>query len=131
MAGHDYYVYSTLTADTAFTGWKKIGEDKVPEKDGVVLVKGGTGVANRHFLTPHGVVTGVSTEEAEFLMAHPLFQQQEKDGFVKIEKAKVDPEVVAADMKLRDGSSPLVPEDFGEDDPKPVVNRDNEEIPAE
>lgn len=103
------YVYSTLAADVAYTNHQPGGGD-LPIELPPVLVKGGAGVANDRFITPRGVVTEITEEDGEYLRANKLFQLHEKNGYVEISSAKVDPEKAAADMTGRDNSAPIVPE---------------------
>lgn len=102
------HVYSTLTADTAYTFGH--GPDGQPSK--VILVKGGHGVATKHFITPQGVVTSLEDEDADLLATHPLFQLHQKNGFVVIDSTKTDAEKVSASMEGRDKSAPLTPQDY-------------------
>lgn len=105
------YVYSTLTADNRYTFYGNGGGDlKIAEKD--ILIKGGTGIANKNLVTPIGVVTKVSDDEAEALRQHPVFQMHLANGFVVIENKKHDPEKIASDgMVIADDSAPLTEAD--------------------
>lgn len=109
------YVYSTLACDMAYTNHQDGGAD-MPIDLPPVYVKGGAGVANDRLITPRGVVTEVTEQEAEYLRANKVFQLHEKNGFVMISEGKKDPEKVAADMTGRDQSAPVVPDDMREDD---------------
>lgn len=109
------YVYSTLSADVAYTNHADGGGD-MPIALPPVLVKGGAGIANDRFFTPRGVVTEVTEEQAEYLRANPIFRMHEKNGFVQVSEASTDPEKAAADMQGRDKSAPVVPEELKEDD---------------
>lgn len=102
------YVYSTLTADTAYSFGH--GPDGQPAK--LILVNGGHGVANKHIITPQGVCTALNDEDAALLATHPLFQLHQKNGFVVIDSKKTDTEKVAASMEGRDKSAPLTPQDY-------------------
>lgn len=116
------YVYSTLAADTAYTEWLEGGADlKVQGR--VVTIKGGTGIADKHFITPMGTVTMVTDEELEVLKANPVFKKHVDNGFVRVTSTNTDPEKVVTkeDMKTRDNSAPLVPEDFSEDESSPIA----------
>lgn len=117
----NYYVYSTLAADTAYTEWVEGGgEIRTPGR--TVTIKGGTGVANKNFITPMGVVTKVTEEELELLKANPVFRKHEDGGFIRYSSANVDPEKVATkDMETRDNSAPIVPEDYSDDENAPGV----------
>ena len=111
------YVYSTLTADNQYTAYSK-GGDGQPLAERAVLIKGGSNVADPNtLLTPYGVPTKVTDDELEFLETIPAFRQHRDAGFLAVSKDKVEAEVVAADMTLRDGSAPLTPEDVGSSEP--------------
>lgn len=108
------YVYSTLSADVRYQNTAPGGAD-LPVVVSDVLVKGGAGVANDRLITPRGVVTEITEEQAEALRANPVFAMHEKNGFVQIGEAYVDPDKAAADMTGRDTSAPIVPEDLPAD----------------
>lgn len=118
------YVYSTITNDTYYCEYfpsEKGAPRNVKKK---VLVKGGTGLATKHLVTPMGVVTNISDSDMDFLKSNAAFQRHMVAGFIKIDDKKVDPEVVAADMEIGDGSSPIVPQDFAtqSDENNGVIN---------
>ena len=102
------YVYSTATCDNVIA----VGYDASGRPAKRILLKGGHGVANKHFITPQGVVTEVSDDDADILRNHPTFQRMMKAGFYVMEGKRIEPEKVAASMKGRDGSAPLVPQDY-------------------
>ncbi|CAH0447399.1 hypothetical protein LMG10661_03465 [Ralstonia syzygii subsp. syzygii] len=107
------YVYSTATCDTAYGVWTKGGGD-LPIRARSIVIRGGTGVANKHLITPRGVVTQVTDEELGILEQDDAFKRHVERGFIRVERMKADPEKVAADMNGRDAASPLVPADFDE-----------------
>ena len=107
----DYYVYSTLSANMDYTVWKPGGGD-LPVVAGVVRIGGHANVANKHFETPLGVATGVSSEDLELLKANPIFQLHEANGFIVVKESDDEIETVVADMEGRDPSAPLVEADF-------------------
>lgn len=113
------YVYSTATASNVYRFYKKGGGD-LPVADGEVTIKGGANVANKHLMTPLGIVTRVTDDEAEKLKHHPTFKKHMERGFMTIRNDHVDGEVAAADMQGRDGSAPLTDNDFAEGK-EPVV----------
>ena len=91
----------------------------MPVKQGKITIHGGAGIANKNLITPNGVVTEVTDEEMEFLNSHDTFNQWKKNGFVKVEKKKVDVEKVVANMNDKsDPSAPLAPADFEKVDDK-------------
>lgn len=108
-------IYSTITNSTEFCEWLPSAND-IPRKGRSVTIKGGAGIALKQTLiTPYGAITEVSAEDLEYLESNVLFQNYVKDGWITITKAtgwKDDPDAIAADMTQRDGSSPLVPNDF-------------------
>jgi len=111
------YVFSSLANPQRFIQYASGGADiPVPMGDGI-LIAGGTGVANRNLITPLGVMTEVSDEDAAYLAKVPAFQAHVKAGHITIEKKRADPEKVAAGMNMRDGGAPKTPADFGDKAP--------------
>lgn len=122
------YVYSTLPNSQMYTTYHpQEGSNQVIRKDKQVLIKGGSGMANKHLITPLGVGTQVSDDELEILEQHRLFQQHVKNGYMVVKSYKTNPEKVAADMETRDGSSPIVPGDFKESDLVTPMEADDED----
>ncbi len=114
------YIYSTLTASTDYCVWMPSGNDLQTVGHSIVIT-GGTGIATRgatskDLITPYGVVTKVTDEDLAFLEADDAFKSHVEQGFIRVERTKIDPEKVAANMASRDGSSPLVPQDFAENE---------------
>ena len=107
------YVYSTLTGHQKYTTYRPSNDPhQLPQVDKEILIGGGSNVADKHFITPRGVVTKISEDDLAELEKNPDFQTHKKNGFITVSKSKVDPEVqVAKDMKLKDDSAPLSPED--------------------
>ncbi|UUM20936.1 hypothetical protein [Mycoavidus sp. SF9855] len=105
------YVYSTMTCDTNYRVWMPSGND-LPTASHSIVIKGGAGMASKELVTSYGSVTKVSDEDLALLEADEAFQRHIERGFIRVERAKIDPEKIAADMTSRDGSSPLVPQDF-------------------
>ena len=106
------YVYSTASTNVEYAQYGKAEGNAPAPVLRRVVVKGGANVANKHVITPYGVVTKVSDEDAAFLATDPNFLRHQKAGHVKLETHNVDPEVVAANMTGRDRSAPLVEADF-------------------
>lgn len=121
------YVYSTLATDMAYTNHEKGGAD-LPIALPPVFIKGGAGVANDRLVTPRGVVTEISEEQAEYLQSNSIFQLHQKNGFVMIDTASVDPDKMAADMQGRDNSAPIVHADLPADT-QPVGTETQPEVP--
>lgn len=107
------YVYSTATNSIVY-------EERAQMKDPSairpiqrqVTIKGGTGLANKHLITPEGVVTHVSDEDADFLEKHEAFNRHRDKGFMILRRDKVRAEKVAAEMNPRDDSRPRTPDDY-------------------
>lgn len=109
-----FFVYSTLSTDVKYTIYGDAVND-MPKIERVIEIKGGANVAGKNLVTPSGVVTEVSGDDADLLSAHPVFQRHVKNGFMKIERYNADPDKVSSDMTGRDDSAPLTDNDFNED----------------
>lgn len=112
------FVISTLTADTRYTNWKHSSGINMP--DGDVLVRGGAGISLRdgsRVVTPLGVQTEVSDEDATFLAEHPHFKAHKKAGFVQICDSSQVPDKAAKDMAT-DASAPKTDKDVAADNKK-------------
>lgn len=120
------HVYSTLAVDMTYAAWRKGPDGRAIEQvhEQSVHINGGAGIASRHLITPLGVHTQITDEQAELLEADPTFRLHKANGFIRVEDDRVDVEKVVADMTARDESAPLVPEDYEgvENGPVPVVD---------
>lgn len=116
-----YYIYSTGTCGGDYV----VYEDNNSKDLGVikkdangkqlrVSINGGHGLANKHMVTPKGVVTIVSDAEFELLKNNRSFQRHVAAGFISYDKKQVDPSKKAENMALKDSSAPLTPKDFDE-----------------
>jgi len=115
------YVYSTLSCDNEYRGYKKGGGD-IPQVEAHVLIKGGAGIANRNIITPRGVATEVTKEELIILEANEQFQLHVKNGFIMVESKRSEADEVAKNMTKKDKSAPATPDDYtGEK--SPIVNK--------
>jgi hypothetical protein len=113
-----------------YVRYSEHGPNGVNVAERTVLVKGGAGVNKKHLQTPLGVHTAVEDEDMEWLKDNFAFKQHMANGYIRVQKQKVDPEVAAADMVTHDRKSdacPIVPQDFKDDGAKeavkPVVNK--------
>jgi len=82
-------------------------------------------VADKNFITPDGaVITAISAENAELIKQDPVFQLHEKNGYVRIDEAKLSGEQAAIlQGSLRDPSAPLTAVDYEAQGAKaPTVN---------
>lgn len=123
------YVYSTLTSDNEYPLYRE-GANNLLQIERSVVIKGGAGLANKHFVTPRGVVTKIDDDEYKLLKDNEVFKLHVANGFITTDEKLHDIDGVVADMLGRDASSPLVPQDFAEG-AAPIVNSGTtEENPA-
>jgi len=112
-------VYSTATNSITYVEYEKntnrdisIAKKWPNGKEMRVTINGGHGMSNKHFVTPQGVVTQITEDELEMLLANPSFVRHMDKGFMSYDKKKVDPAKKAKDMEEKDGSAPITPSDF-------------------
>jgi len=105
------YVFSTLTNATKYVDYEEGGADLKHEARSV-RIEGGTGIATKHLITPLGVMTAIEAKDYEWLKDNFHFKEHVKNGFIKVEKKAYDPEKVASDMPVGDGSAPITPSDY-------------------
>lgn len=106
------FVYSTITADVSYVEYKDGPPGGLPIEGRKVTIKGGAGLANKHVITPKGVVTVITTDELAFLMNDDNFKLHLAAGFVQYESQQYDLDAVVADMNHEDGSRPLTEADY-------------------
>ncbi len=125
-----YYVYSTATCSGTYVMY----EDTPPTANAVakkwpngkpmkITIKGGHGIADKHFFTPKGVVTILTDEEMDVLLQNKSFLRHMDAGHISYEKKNVAPEKKAASMAEKDGSAPLTPKDFEESENSTAGNK--------
>lgn len=111
----DYMIYSTLTGGTDIVEYDMSNKD-IPRVKYRVSINGGAGLSNsKTLITPFGVSTPVTTEQMDFLEAQPEYQRLVKEGWMKAIKVSGwmdDPDDIADEMSQRDGSAPIVMNDF-------------------
>ena len=114
-----FYVYSTATNSGTYVEYENNASNElaIPKKwpDGTsmkVTIKGGHGLADKHFVTPKGVVTKVTDSEMEMLLRNPAFKRHMDRGFMTYDKKNIEPWKKAANMAQKDGSAPLTPADY-------------------
>jgi hypothetical protein len=110
-------LYSTITNSTTITEWHQPADPKqLPVSGRRFVIKGGAGIAQkRGLITMLGVMTEATQDEMDFLNAQSSFKKLVETGWVVVHKAggwRDDPDAVAADMMQRDGSAPLVANDY-------------------
>jgi hypothetical protein len=106
------YIYSTASTHVEYVKYGPTPQGGVPAIERKVAVRGGANVANKHVITPRGVVTPVTAEDLAFLYSNEQFCKDLRTGFLTVESVKEDPDTVARDMNPRDGSAPATPRDF-------------------
>lgn len=108
------YVYSTLTAPQHYVEYNPLPEGaQVRTVAKGVHIKGGANLANKFLQTPRGIVTIITPEEYGFLKQCDAFQLHVKNGYITVDETKRDPEKVAEkELKPRDESAPLRPQDY-------------------
>lgn len=105
-------VFSKLANNQKYVGWLKGGAE-LPTEAVSVLVMGGAGLADENLVTPMGVMTTVTDEEAAFLETNKVFLTHKKHGQVTIEKRAAPVEKVVANMSgIADPSGPITPSSF-------------------
>lgn len=104
-----FYVYSTMSNPVEYIDWQTVEGGELPQQMRKVKIEGGANVMSKHFITPKGVVTEVSDDDMAFLENHPVFVQQQKAGFITVQKRKVEVEKAVKEMTARDKSAPLQP----------------------
>jgi hypothetical protein len=125
-----HHVFNTMANSTRYVKYRAHSPRSVNVGERSILIKGGSGIHQKHIGTPLGIHTAVSDEDMEWLKEDPHFKQHVKNGYITIRKAEVNPEVAAAEMVTHDPKSdacPVIPQDFKDDDKKetikPVVNK--------
>ena len=105
-------VLSTLTSAQDYTFYRQGGEDGVNVPTKVIHLNGGSNVADKHFVTAHGVITELSDADLEQLRTHPIFQLPVNNGFVTILKSDKEEEKAKQNMTAEDASAPLTPQKY-------------------
>lgn len=77
-----------------------------------IHINGGSNLADKHFITPDGVITELTDEQAERLKTHPVFAIHEQNGFVKIVDSERTAEKEKKNLEVADKSSPMTPEKY-------------------
>jgi hypothetical protein len=103
------YVVSTLANSQNYTQYDKphsansqLTRPAVATRK--VLIKGGAQVQGA-LHTPEGVLTKITDDELAFLETLPTFQLHKKGGHIKIVNREVNPDKVAADLKMDTGDT--------------------------
>ena len=110
------WIYSTFTNATKYCDWSEpASPNTLPIILRSLVVRGGAGLpAKKTLITPFGVGTQVTDAELDWLNDNTQFKQHIAAGFIKtLAIAHKNPDDVVYDMSQRDGSSPIVPSDYG------------------
>ncbi len=125
-----FHVFSTLANSNRYMKYRQAPQNDINIAERTVLIKGGSGVHHKSIGTPLGVYNSVEDEDMEWLKEDPTFKKHVANGYITVEKRKVNPEVAAANMvthNQRTDACPIVPEDFRDDGKretiKPVRNK--------
>lgn len=125
-----HHIYSTMSNSNEYVRYNNHGPQGINVAEASVVIKGGSGMNHKYLRTPLGVHTAVSDEDMAWLKDDFSFRQHMANGYITVKKAKVDPEVAAADMVTHDRKTdacPIVPQDFRDDGDretiKPMVNK--------
>jgi len=110
----DYWVYSTLSSDQMYTQWAQSKDGSPNTVQSEVLIAGKANLADKHMITPKGVVTKITAEQHDMLSKNDAFVRHKEAGYLLVEQIEANPDKVAKDMKPKDGSAPLVASDFEE-----------------
>jgi len=107
-----YYIYSTLASDMNYATYSTKPEDlrrdiAKPIKE--ILIAGKANVANKHFVTPRGMVTKISDEDFGLLKENYHFKEHVRLGYVTSEKKQLEVDKVITGMNARDVSAPITP----------------------
>ena len=106
------YVLSKLTGAQDYSFYAKDTAVGVNQVICTIHINGGTNLADKHFITPDGVVTEITEEQAERLRTHPIFALHEKNGFVKIVSSEKSAEKAKKDTQEEDKSAPMTPKKY-------------------
>lgn len=110
------HVYSKLANNQKYTIYKDKAPDEGNEFKQVaheVLIVGGAGLADKHLVTPMGMHTEISEEDAQALLKNHVFNLHRKNGHITLEQRKTDVDKVVGDMSGEtDQSAPITPASF-------------------
>ena len=107
------YVFCTATGGTDYCEYAPSNEHQASATIiRKVSIKGSANLAPLagRLITPYGAVTSVNDEELEFLERNESFIRHKKAGFIRVDKANLDPDKVAKEgMQAKDRSAPITP----------------------
>lgn len=106
------FVFSTATTSVSFVEYGEARPNRFPEVKRRVTILGGANVPAKTLVTPRGVVTAVSEDEAAFLATNRNFAKMMANGFMTLASDDKDLERALLDMKPKDRCAPKVAADF-------------------
>ena len=106
------YVVSKLTGAQDYNFYVPGTGEGVNLVSCTIHINGGANVADKHFITPDGVITEITEDQAERLKTHPVFSIHEKNGFVKIVDTEKNAEKAKKDLEDEDSGAPLTPKKY-------------------
>lgn len=112
--GKKLYVFSTLASSVSYPLYGEAVAGGIRPVLDEIKVRGGAGVvaSGEGLLTPRGVVTAITEEQAAMLRKNDVFKLHEKNGFVAISADELTGDAAAALLEGRDHSAPVVPQDY-------------------
>ena len=125
------YVISKMGAGVDYTGYRKIvdGKNIRLAQEWKISIKGGNGVMERHTLvTPDGVITQITDEQAELLKNNELFKKHERRGYIRIVGSASAAEKVGKEIEKEDNSAQLTAEDFAAEAANNLINEDDVKV---
>lgn len=121
------YVYSKLANAQQYPVYERDPQGNAHSL-GHVHINGGAGIANKHLISPLGVMTPITEEALAHLETCHVFNVHRDNGFISVRRDQVDIERAVAELTSeRDNSAPIVPEDYqadverAEEDPDAAV----------
>lgn len=113
--GKRWHIYSKMTNGVNFHDFRAGGAD-LPTSVGYVSIPGGTGIANKHLITPLGIHVEVTQDQMDFLNKDGHFQEFVKKGFIIVGNSFEPIEKMVSNMTEEpDKSAPLTPADYGDE----------------
>lgn len=112
------YVFSTATNNTVYVEYGEPVAGGLPPVKRRVTINGGANLPTKLLVTPQGVATKITDDEAAFLRTNKAFIRHSNAGFMKLQNGAIIGDAqakagkVAADMTAKDKSAPKTAADF-------------------
>ena len=115
-----FFVYSNLSNNQNYTGWSDVmkGHEGAPRiKEKSVLINGQANIVNKStMITPRGVLTVINEDQMAILKGCSMFERHTKAGFIEVTEKEAKSTDVAKNLKKKDKSAPLTPQDLKDRD---------------